>query len=356
MSERNHTSSAASLIRLEEMSMNDRCTSDVSAAGAAPASAGGDAGRPGAAGRGARADRGAVGRSGGQSAVIDVNRARAAPIPIALPVFAGADPASQQLGTDIVGVISNDLASSGLFRVIDQAAYIQAAAAGSDVPNFQNWAAIGAQALVTGRVAGSGGGVRVEFRLWDVLPHQQIQGTAYTTTQANWRRIAHIIADVIYQRLLGEKGYFDTRIVYVALTGPRGRETRRLAIMDQDGANNRYLTNGSWAVLTPRFLAEERPDRLHELRQRTSARLSVRSRVGAADGAGRFPGHDAVAAILAGRKQRDHGSGAGAGIIDRGGGCRQSGDPATDQRELDRCQPMLQPGRIADRVQFRSRR
>jgi TolB protein len=191
--------------------------------------------------------------AGGQSAVIDVNRARAAPIPIALPVFAGADPASQQLGSDIVGVISNDLASSGLFRVIDQAAYIQAAAGGSEVPNFQNWAAIGAQALVTGRVAGSGGGVRVEFRLWDVLPHQQIQGTAYTTTQANWRRIAHIIADVIYERLLGEKGYFDTRIVYVALTGPRGRETRRLAIMDQDGANNRYLTDGSWTVLTPRF-------------------------------------------------------------------------------------------------------
>ena len=191
--------------------------------------------------------------SGGQSAVIDVNRARAAPIPIALPAFAAADPATQQLGNDIVGVVGNDLASSGLFRVINSAAYIQASAGGSEVPNFQNWAAIGSQALVTGRVAGESGGVRVEFRLWDVLPQTQIQGTAYTTTQANWRRIAHIIADVIYERLLGEKGYFDTRIVYVGITGPRGRETRRLAIMDQDGANNRYLSDGSWTVLTPRF-------------------------------------------------------------------------------------------------------
>jgi TolB protein len=95
--------------------------------------------------------------------------------------------------------------------------------------------------------------VRVEFRLWDVLPQQQIQGTAYTTTQANWRRIAHIIADVIYERLLGEKGYFDTRIVYIGNSGPRDRRIKRLAIMDQDAENNRFLTDGSWLVMTPRF-------------------------------------------------------------------------------------------------------
>jgi TolB protein len=91
----------------------------------------------------------------------------------------------------------------------------------------------------------------VEFRLWDVLTGQQLQGTAYTSP--NVRRIGHIIADVIYERMLGEKGYFDTRIVYVAATGPRGRQTKRLAIMDQDAANNRVLTDGSWLVLTPRF-------------------------------------------------------------------------------------------------------
>jgi TolB protein len=203
--------------------------------------------------RSLRAQQAPTEGGGGQSAVIDVSRARAAPIPIALPNFVGADPTSQQLGSSIAQVISNDLASSGLFRVISQSAYIQASAQTSDVPNFQNWAAIGTQALVTGRVAGGGGSVRVEFRLWDVLPQTQLQGTAYTTTESNWRRISHIIADAIYQRLLGEQGYFDTRIVYVSLTGPRGRQRRRLAIMDQDGANNRFLTNGSWPVLTPRF-------------------------------------------------------------------------------------------------------
>jgi TolB protein len=150
-------------------------------------------------------------------------------------------------------VITGDLGNSGLFRPLSPASFVQAPAPGQ-VPNFQNWSAIGAQALVTGSTQlQPDGTIRVEFRLWDVLPQAQIQGTAYTTTQSNWRRIAHIIADVIYERLLGEKGYFDTRICYIAATGPRDRQTKRLAIMDQDSENNRYLTDGSWLVLTPRF-------------------------------------------------------------------------------------------------------
>ncbi|MBS0640404.1 MAG: Tol-Pal system beta propeller repeat protein TolB [Acetobacteraceae bacterium] len=185
---------------------------------------------------------------GAPSAVIDVNRARSAPIPIAIPDLGGGE-----LGAQITQVISADLANSGLFRLIDKGGFIQAGASGGGAPNFNNWKATGAQALVTGTVSGGGSSVRVEFRLWDVLPGTQIQGTAYTTTQANWRRIAHIIADVIYERLLGEKGYFDTRIVYISATGPRDRRTKRLAIMDQDSANNRVLTDGSWMALTPRF-------------------------------------------------------------------------------------------------------
>ena len=106
-----------------------------------------------------------------------------------------------------------------------RAAFIQASATTDETPNFENWRGTGAQALVTGRVEESGGVVRVAFRLWDVLPQQQLQGTAYTTNLANWRRIAHIMSDVIYERLLGEKGYFDTRIAYVSGTGPRDRRT-----------------------------------------------------------------------------------------------------------------------------------
>ncbi len=185
------------------------------------------------------------GSSGGQSAAITVDRARTEPIPIAIPAFSGTELAAQ-----ITGVITDNLTRCGLFKPVGGGAAIGAPA---EQPNFQAWKATGAQALVTGSVAGGGNSVRVEFRLWDVLPGTQIQGTAYTTTQANWRRIAHIISDVIYERLLGEKGYFDTRIVYVAGTGPRDRRVKRLAIMDQDGANNRFLTDGTWLVLTPRF-------------------------------------------------------------------------------------------------------
>jgi TolB protein len=186
---------------------------------------------------------------GGQSAVIDVSRARAEPIPIAVPDLGG-----DELGRSIAGVISNDLQRSGLFRLIDRAAFIQAGPTAGGLPNFANWKPTGAQALVTGSVTEAGGGqVRVEFRLWDILPQAQIQGTAYTTSKANWRRIAHIMADVIYERLLGEKGYFDTRVVYISATGPRDRRTKRLAVMDQDSENNRLLTDGSWLVLTPRF-------------------------------------------------------------------------------------------------------
>jgi TolB protein len=184
---------------------------------------------------------------GNQQPEITVDHARSAPIPIAIPSF-GDSP----IGQEMAGVITSDLASSGLFRPISQAAQIGPADA-SGTPNFDNWKATGAQALVTGTVSGGGGSVRVEFRLWDVLPGQQIQGTAYTTTEANWRRIAHIISDVIYERLLGEKGYFDTRIVYVAETGPRARLVKRLAVMDQDGYNNRFLTDGTWNATTPRF-------------------------------------------------------------------------------------------------------
>jgi TolB protein len=186
--------------------------------------------------------------------VITIDRARVEPMPIAIPDFAAAGGADR-FARDIPAVITANLRSSGLFRPLERSAFIsQANAANAGDIRFADWRVIGAQALVTGRVEQQGADrLRVEFRLWDVLPQQQIQGTAYTTQTANWRRIAHIISDVIYERLLGEKGYFDTRVVYVAESGPRIKRIKRLAIMDQDGENHRFLTDGQWLALTPRF-------------------------------------------------------------------------------------------------------
>ncbi len=187
-----------------------------------------------------------------QGAVIDITRARTDPIPVAIPDLAGGGEGAR-VGRDIARVIQANLRNSGLFRPVDRQAFIQTAEAAAQTPRFQDWRVIGAQALVTGRVVEQGGQLRVEFRLWDVLPETQLQGTAFTAPAANWRRIAHLISDVIYERLLGEKGYFDTRVVFVSETGPRDRRVRRLAIMDQDGENHRMLTDGRFAALTPRF-------------------------------------------------------------------------------------------------------
>ena len=184
---------------------------------------------------------------------VDMNRGKIEPMPIAIPDFTGGGGDESQTGSQLAHVISNDLDSSGLFRPLDPRSFIQNVATGEQ-PRFGDWRQINAQALVTGTVQGQGDGrFRVEFRLWDVGAEQQLAGYAYTTTRQNWRRIAHIIADEIYKRITGEDGYFDTRIVYIAESGPAKDRVKRLAIMDQDGANNQYLTDGRELVLTPRF-------------------------------------------------------------------------------------------------------
>ncbi|HTQ34321.1 MAG TPA: Tol-Pal system beta propeller repeat protein TolB [Stellaceae bacterium] len=183
---------------------------------------------------------------------IDLTRGRVQPMPIALPPFGG-DGGNAKLGQQIVGVVTNDLQGSGLFQPLDPKSFIQDVSSGAP-PDFGAWRQINAQALVSGQVQTQPDGkARVEFRLWDVFAGQQLAGFAYTTTQQNWRRIAHIIADEVYKRLTGEEGYFDTRIVYIAESGPAQNRIKRLAIMDQDGANNQYLTDGRSLVLTPRF-------------------------------------------------------------------------------------------------------
>lgn len=186
--------------------------------------------------------------------VVDITRGFVEPLPIAVTDFYGDNPNDARFGKDIAGVVSADLARSGLFRPIEQGAFIQDAATLRVAPRFGDWRLINAQALISGATQlQPDGRLRVEFRLWDVYAETQITGLAYFTTPANWRRVAHIIADAIYKRLTGEDGYFDTRIVYIAESGPQNRRVKRLSIMDQDGENHRFLTDGSSLVLTPRF-------------------------------------------------------------------------------------------------------
>ncbi|MDX1738161.1 MAG: Tol-Pal system beta propeller repeat protein TolB, partial [Alphaproteobacteria bacterium] len=137
---------------------------------------------------------------------------------------------------------------------IDSKAFIQKIESMSVTPRFSDWRVINAQALVNGGIQfQTDGTMRVEFRLWDVFAEKRMIGQALKTDRSNWRRVAHMIADRIYQRLTGESGYFDSRIVYVAESGKKTARKKRLAIMDQDGANHMFLTNGRDLVLTPRF-------------------------------------------------------------------------------------------------------
>src|SRR5712675_1932456 len=177
-----------------------------------------------------------------------------APLPIAIPNFVAGTPADGEVGAGVTQVITNNLKRSGLFAPIDQAAFIERINNIDVAPQFQNWKTINAQALVTGRMTRQGDGrLKAEFRLWDVNTAQPLAGQQYFTSPEYWRRIAHIISDQIYERLTGEKGYFDSRMVFVDETGSKERRVKRLALMDQDGANVRYLTRGSDLVLTPRF-------------------------------------------------------------------------------------------------------
>ncbi|MEK9826828.1 MAG: Tol-Pal system beta propeller repeat protein TolB [Rhodospirillales bacterium] len=176
------------------------------------------------------------------------------PLPIAFAPFIAKSGASAGMGQNLADVAIADLESSRLFRAIDPAAFIQTPAAAAIAPRFSDWRQINAQALITGTVGGEPDGrIRVEFRLWDVLGESQLVGQAYVTQKENWRRVSHLVADTIYKWLTGEKGYFDTRVVYVAESGAADRKIKRLAIMDQDGANHSYLTSGRNLVLTPRF-------------------------------------------------------------------------------------------------------
>ena len=196
-----------------------------------------------------------VGAPAARAAVeVNINQGQVQPLPIALPAFSLAGGASPALGAQMAEVIAGDLERSGFFRPLDPNSFVEKTLDVAVQPKFQDWRVINAQALVTGQAAvDADGRLRVDFRLWDVFGNQQLEGLQFVSTPENWRRIAHRVADVVYKKLTGEDGYFDTRIVFVAESGPKTKRVKRLAIMDQDGANPSYLTDGSYLVMTPRF-------------------------------------------------------------------------------------------------------
>ena len=179
---------------------------------------------------------------------VDVRGGNFQPLPIAILDFSG-DPQ----GIQVADVITNNLSRSGIFMPLAKAKFPEGNLDFDSTPNFPAWKATGVQAVITGRVTREGGKLKAQFRLWDVSSGQQIVGQQYFTDPQSWRRVAHIISDSVYVKVTGEKGFFDTRVVFVDESGPKDKRRKRLAIIDQDGANFKALSTGDNLVVTPRF-------------------------------------------------------------------------------------------------------
>ncbi len=195
---------------------------------------------------------------------VDVVGGISAPMPIAVPVMP--TPAvvpvadnlnTEQMGRQVAGIVASDLRNSGLFTPQGPDGLPGVSFPQVTAPNFATWS--GAQALVHGFVQANGDGkLTVGCYLYDVAAQRELTRQGFVVAPRDWRRAAHRCADAIYARLTGEGAYFDSRIVYVAESGPKGKRTKRIAVMDQDGANHRFLTNGQATALTPRFSPDQK--------------------------------------------------------------------------------------------------
>ncbi len=219
-------------------------------------------------------------------AEVDVNSGAVQPLPIAIPGFGG-----PSVGADVSRVVSQDLERSGLFRPLDPAGFPEKSLDINVEPRLDAWKGAGAQALVNGQASVTGDGrLKVDFRLWDIGTQQQLIGSEFTATQDNWRRVAHKIADQVYEKLTGEKGYFDTRVVFVAESGPKTKRVTRLAIMDQDGANPQYLTDTSALWMSPRFSSTSQEITYTAIRPTGSSVYVFNIETGRQETVGHFPG------------------------------------------------------------------
>ncbi|MEE2695128.1 MAG: Tol-Pal system beta propeller repeat protein TolB [Pseudomonadota bacterium] len=184
---------------------------------------------------------------------IDITKGNMDPIPLAILEFNTKDTEGGDISSNINRVISKNLERSGLFSILPKKLFFNQSIPFEKKPVFSDWKIITAQGLFHGELDLKNEQLEIEFRLWDILSQKQMVAQKLITEKSNWRRIAHVISDIIYQRITGESGYFDSRIVYISESGSRTDRKKRLAIIDQDGANHKFLTDGSYLALTPRF-------------------------------------------------------------------------------------------------------
>ncbi|MEY3292542.1 MAG: translocation protein TolB [Pseudomonadota bacterium] len=179
---------------------------------------------------------------------VEIDQGVLRPMQIAVVNFNG------QNGADLGGVIRANLRRSGYFEPLDPAGFVETGMTLANAPNYPQWTSIGAQAVLYGAVTPRPDGRNdFGFRLYDPYRQCQLASYQFTATPEQWRRIGHKIADLVYQRMTGETGLFDSRVVFVAESGTQLNRLSRLAISDQDGFNPVYLTQGDEVIMSPRF-------------------------------------------------------------------------------------------------------
>lgn len=184
---------------------------------------------------------------------VDIVAGAVEPISVAVQKFEVGSHASTRDAAMLRDVVDNDLKSTGLFRIVNRNALPEFVKMG-DMPDFKLWSAVRAQVLVQAKLTRQVDDMyRLEFYVWDVQGGEQIEAQSLVASKKSMRRLAHIMADAIYERLTGEVGYFDTQIVFITETGPMGERVKRMAIMDQDGYNMRYLSDDKTFVMSPSF-------------------------------------------------------------------------------------------------------
>lgn len=196
-------------------------------------------------------------RLGAEPLRITITEGVIEPLPFAAPPFVAENSGGQQYAEKISQLVAQDLNGTGIFREIPQQAHISKITSFASPVQFSDWKAINVQALVVGAVSTSlNGQITVKIRIFDVFAGQTLgkeAGYKFVGNATGWRRIGHKVSDIIYSHLTGESGYFDSRLVFVSEVGRKGDRKKRLAIMDYDGANVRYLTDSTSIVIAPRF-------------------------------------------------------------------------------------------------------
>ena len=185
---------------------------------------------------------------------IDITKGSVDPVAIAVNEFSGKSPDSKATAEEITALVESDLESSGLFKLVPHEAFLEDLGDPNKVPEFASWRQIKAEVVLVGHVSSQAGGkISVEFRAWDSFNGKEVVGKSYVAEGKSWRKVAHKVADDIYMAVTGEEGYFNTKVAYIAESGSPKRRVKRLALMDADGYNNRYLSSGKNLVLTPRI-------------------------------------------------------------------------------------------------------